>query len=346
MPARLVTPQQVFTRVAFETGLLGDAFLKKKGPAALVGALGGIRSDRLDQAHLVLAARLPDYTPDLLLKSLQEKRGLVRTWGVRGALQILPTPELDVYLAAAGVTAPRWRRFLDARSNLSTTARLRLLKRLCPVEISRDALRDAIGDATTRLFMLREAAQAGHIVWKEGDGQQAVFVWTEDWLQKVIEPAREFHSLVGRYLTSYGPVDAADLAAWLGVTVAAARKLMAKHRVDEALMEGEEIPSFLKPKDLEALVHVRKTQMRGVSVVPPGDPFLTAYKTRYHGGNIDQGLVFNDARLAARWTLGKEGVAVRMEAGESRSRTLKAIEAVLGRAGMDVPVTAEGSAGE
>ena len=80
-------------------------------------------------------------------------------------------------------------------------------------------------DATTRGFMLREAAQNGALLVKEGDGQMASYVWTEAWLERAVEPDREYHELVGRYLTSYGPVEAADLAAWLGVTVAAARRL-------------------------------------------------------------------------------------------------------------------------
>ncbi len=349
MPARDVSPVQVFARNAHETGLLGDTFQKKKSPATLVSALGGIRGDRLDQAHLVLAARLPDYTPAHLLKALQEKRTLVRTWGARGVLQIIPTPELPLYLAAAGVTAPRWRRFLDARSNLSTTARLRLLKRLCPGDISRDDLREAIPDATTRLFMLREAAQGGHIVWKDGDGQQSIFTWTRDWLGKAVEPDREYHELLDRYLASYGPVDAADLAGWLGVTVAAARRLLAKHRVEEVQVEGEPTTSFLRDRDLESLVRMRKTQSRGTVVIPPGDPFLAAYKVRYRaetGAGEADGLVFVDSRPAAVWSLGRSRATVRFLDDTGRDRILKAVNAVLARAEAGIEAREESEAEE
>jgi len=337
----VVSPPQMFARTAHETGLLGDEYHHRKSPAPLVSVLGGVRCDRIEQAHLALAARLPDYTPDFLLKALQDKHTVVRTWGVRGALQVVPTAELGTYLAAAGVTAPRWRRFLDARSNLNPPARLRLLKRLCPHEISRDALRDAIPDATTRLFMLREAAQGGHIVWKDGDGQQAVFAWAKEYLGKVVEAEREYHGLVGRYLTSYGPCEAADLAAWLGVTVAAARRLMAKHRVDEVQIEGDVNPTFMKGRDLEELVHFRKSRTRGTVVVPPGDPLLHAYKIRYHlgeGGGEDTGLVLIDSRPAASWTLTREGAQVSFLDGNGHARVLKAVDGVVRRAGIEAEV--------
>ena len=113
-----VSSQQVFTRVAHETGLLGDNYQKRRSPTLLTAALCGIRSERLDHTHLVLAARFPDYTPEVLLRALGERRTLVRTWGVRGVLQTIPTSQLSLYLGAAGITAPRWRRFLDARSSL------------------------------------------------------------------------------------------------------------------------------------------------------------------------------------------------------------------------------------
>ena len=212
MPALPIGLTHAFARTAHRTGLLGDTFHKKRTPDGLVEAVGGIRRDKAEPAHLALAARLPNYQPDLLQKALQERKSVLRTWGVRGQLQVIPRTQASLYLAGAGITAPRWMRFLEARSNLSTTARLRLLKRLCPEVLSRDALRDAIADSNTRLFMLREAAQDGYIVWRDGDGPQSSFVWTKEWLGKKIERIHDYTDLVGAYIDSYGPVGAPDLA--------------------------------------------------------------------------------------------------------------------------------------
>ena len=236
-------------------------------------------------------------------------------------------------------------RFLEARSNLSTTARLRLLKRLCPEVLSRDALRDAIADSNTRLFMLREAAQEGYIVWRDGDGPQSSFVWTKEWLGKKIERIHDYTDLVGAYIDSYGPVGAPDLASWLGVTVAAARKLIAKHRVEEILVDGDDASTFIKVEHVDELRGVRKSAMRGLVVIPPGDPFLLAYKTRFHPDPdraADNGLVFHDSRLAAWWTLGKDGAALHMipDAGISAKTVTNAIHPLLEHEGFgDVAVT-------
>lgn len=340
MLATEVSAQQAFARVALETGLLGDVYLKRKSPAILLTALCGVRSEKIEHTHLVLASRFPDYKPEILNRALLERRTLVRTWGVRGVLQTIPTSQLSLYLAAAAITTPRLKRFLDARSNLTTPARLRLLKRLCPEVISREALREAIPDATTRLFMLREAAQAGHIVWQGGDGQQATFAWTKDWLDREVEPDREVHDLVSRYLTSFGPLTAADLAAWLGVTVAAARRLMAKHLVEEVQVEGEEGSTFMRPDDLEVLTRTRKSKSKGLAIVPPGDPFTVAYKTRFiENDNRDEtGLAFLDSRLIATWTLNRDGAFVKSLDGHAHPNVKKGIRELLEKAEIEVEV--------
>jgi hypothetical protein len=329
-----VPAQQVFARVAHETGLLGDNMQKRRSPAHLSTVLCGVRADRMEQAHLILAARVPDYEPDVLNRAWLDRKSVVRTWGVKGNVQIIPTIQLGLYLAAAGITAPRWRRFLDARSNLTTPARLRLLKRLGPEVLTRDNLREAIPDATTRSFMLREAAQNGALLWKEGDGQMASYVWTEAWLERAVEPDREYHELVGRYLTSYGPVEAADLAAWLGVTVAAARRLMAKHLVEEVRVEGEDVPTFMKAEDLRNLQRTRKSGARGVLTLPPGDPVLLAYKTRYRGegDNDEAGAVFIDGRLAGLWTLNRATVALQPLEPGNRGKMETGVRQLLERA--------------
>jgi winged helix DNA-binding protein len=329
--------QQVFARTALETGLLADPSKKRKPLVAVIAAMGGLRSERLDQAHLILSARYPDYRPESLLRALQERRTLVRTWGIRGELQILPTAQLGLFLAASAITAPRWKRFLDARSSLATPARLRLLKRLCPETVSRDALRDSIPDPTTRLFMLREAAQAGQIVWKDGDGAQSTFAWTQSWLGREVEAERDLTELVGRYLTSFGPVAATDLGPWLGVTVAAARSLMAKHRVEEVQVEGEEAQTFMKPEDLEVLVQTRKSLARGYVVVPAGDPVLLAHRVRYRQSEQDAediGLVFLDGRPVSTWTIEQNRINVRDLDGVHHLKARKAVLQVVHRAGI------------
>ncbi len=343
MPVPQVSPIQVFARVGVETGLLGEQYHRKRSLAPLVEALGGVRGDRMEVAHRIFAARLPKYRPDQLLKALQERKTLVRAWGPRGALQIVPTLDLRLYLAAAASTAGRWKKFLDARSNLTTPARLRLLRRICPEVVTRDALREAFPDANTRTFLVREAGVAGHLVWSDGDGSQSTYVWTRNWFGKPVEPDREIHNLVARYLQSYGPVEAADVAGWFGVTVAAARRLMAKHRVVEVQIEGSATPLFIRPEELEAIRATRKSRGKGLVVVPPGDPFRLAYRMRYRlpqDEDGDDGIVLHDGDPVAVWSVGKEGVDLHVKSGANARKVTAAIRDVLDRSGHPAPVPA------
>jgi len=341
VPAPIVTPQQVFARLAQRTGLLGETFHKKRSLQPLVSALGGIRGDKLSTAHLALAARLPGYKPASLERELLEKHSLVRTWNSRGFLNLVTITELPEFLAAAGA-APRWRRFLETRSKLSPQARLRLLKRLCPENVSQEALKAGFPDASMRQVILREAAQAGNILWKDGEGSGAVFGWTKEMLGKSIAPDRDYRDVVGRYLASYGPLGAADLGAWLGVTVAAARQLMAKHHVAQVQVEGWKEPAFLRPEDVDELVAVRKRAAKGLVIVAPGDPLTLAYKTRWRDteGDDPPGLVFVDGRKVGSWTLIRSEVGLDLDKDAPESKISKFIESLLERAGIEAKITA------
>ena len=333
MPAQPVSQQRAFARTMVRTGLQGDAYVSKRSLAPLLSALCGIRGDTLDQAHLALAARLPKYKPKSLLRELQERHTLARTWGARGVMQILPTNELPQYLAAAGAS-PRWRRFLESRSNLSPQARLRLLQRLGKEEIKREALKGAFPDSSMRQFVLREAAQAGHILWKDGEGTSMVFAWTKPILGKNPQPDRDFRGLINQYISTYGPLRAADLGAWAGVTVAAARQLMAKSKVKELIVEGDDTPSFLTESDMDELMATRRRSAKGLIIVPPGDPLVMAYKTRWRPGGDDTpyGVAFRDGNLAARWNIHRGEITLEaLEEGERKAVT-SGIDDIVARA--------------
>jgi hypothetical protein len=249
------------------------------------------------------------------------------------------TEELPIFLGAAAPTALRWQRFLNARTNLAAPARLRLLRRLCPETVSRDALREGFPDASMRMFLIKESAAAGHLVWKEGDGPQATFVWTEAWLGKAVEPVRDIHDLVAGFMESFGPVEAPDVAAWFGVTVAAARRLMSKHRVEEVQVEGLSSPLFIRAEDAEGLRFTRKSQAKGLVVVPPGDPLRLAHRSRFGLAAVDDGAAENegaailDGAPVAAWTWGRGELSVRFTAGAPEKRILKEIHDLLDRAG-------------
>ena len=71
-------------------------------------------------------------------------------------------------------------------------------------------------------------------------------------------------------------------------------------------------------------------------MVPPGDPLLSAFKTRWRepeGGDI--GLAFEDGRLVARWNLGRADATIEPLETETAKKVHKAVRSLLERAGVD-----------
>jgi hypothetical protein len=97
----------------------------------------------------------------------------------------------------------------------------------------------------------------------------------------------------------------------------------------------------MKPRDLEAMIHFRKSRTRGLVVIPPGDPLLFAYKTRYHPAEVvgeDTGLVYVDSRPTATWTLSRNEARVNFLDDTGHTRILKAVDALIRRAGITASV--------
>jgi hypothetical protein len=119
---------------------------------------------------------------------------------------------------------------------------------------------------------------------------------------------------------------------------------MSKHRVDEVQVEGLSTPLFLLSEDAEALVRMRKSQAKGLVVVPPGDPFRIAHRTRYALGaesDENEGAAILDGVPVAAWSWGRGELAVRFAAGAPEKRILKEIHDLLDRAGIQSGIVQE-----
>ena len=152
------------------------------------------------------------------------------------------------------------------------------------------------------------------------------------------------------------PVTQADLDRWgLDPTAAQARAIrsiargMTPDRPAEIQVEGEALVSFIPVEEVEDLLRIRKSQTRGLVVIPPGDPFLLAYKSRYQEPTADgsrEGVVVQDGRVAATWNVGRTAAPVRFLDGGNRGRILKEIQGVLARAGVGLEAVPEDDAPE
>jgi Winged helix DNA-binding domain len=86
--------------------------LQRRRPATarldVISDLGGLHAQVMSSAELTLLARVEDLSPGMVAEMLWQERTLVKTWGVRGTLHLLPSSEFALSTAAQAVATPRY----------------------------------------------------------------------------------------------------------------------------------------------------------------------------------------------------------------------------------------------
>jgi len=68
--------------------------------AHVVGSVCGIQAQIMVAAELALSARVAEITQEDVRKELWERKSLIKTYGPRGTLHLLPADELPLWMAA------------------------------------------------------------------------------------------------------------------------------------------------------------------------------------------------------------------------------------------------------
>lgn len=226
------------------------------GPADVVSAVAGTHAQVLSAAELSIALRLPDATRQTVQAALWEDRTLVKTFGPRGTVHLLPTAELAAWTAAL------------------TAAPVRQPTHPEPVRMTRDqteqvlaAVEDAVRDAELTIDELSEAVVAATGSWA-GDPVMEAFQgkWPR-WRQALplaglrglvcfgpnrgrkttytappaggATPADPVAWLLGRYLHAFGPSTQERFANWLNVPDAWAREVFRSADLSPVVVDGE-----------------------------------------------------------------------------------------------------------
>jgi hypothetical protein len=137
---------KVFTWQAMHRQRLARNYLIRSAPRAdiahVVSAVCGIQAQIMIAAELALSARVADVTQEDVRKELWERKSLVKTYGPRGTLHLLPANELSLWMAAM--------RARDALDETPWYTSLQLTPRRA------QAFVDAIGDALDGRCLTRE----------------------------------------------------------------------------------------------------------------------------------------------------------------------------------------------
>ncbi|RJL27260.1 winged helix DNA-binding domain-containing protein [Bailinhaonella thermotolerans] len=265
-------------------------------PADVVAAMCGAHAQVMSAGEASVALRMPGASRATVQEALWERGELVKTFGPRGTVHLLPARDLAVWTGALSSVPP-------ARSPFPEEVRLTPER----AEAVLAAMADALRDAELTVDELGEAVVAGAGPWA-GDLVMPAFqtMWPR-WRQAVdlaaargilcfgrnrgrkvtyTSPARLIpgfapaaggeKELARMFLRAYGPAMPATFAWWLGVPRAWADSVFEALAGELERVEVEGVPGWVLAGDREFPAE----PPRGVRLLPYFDAYAIASRPR------------------------------------------------------------------
>jgi hypothetical protein len=228
--------------------------------AGAAAAMAGVHAQVMSAAEVSLALRVAGSTRSDVSAALWEGRSLVKTFGPRGTVHLLPTVDLPWWLAAlgsvpaAGGHAEGVRLLPEETDRIvaaidealsagdHTTEELDAhVAQACGARAAERSM-PAFGGLWPRWRQaLGVAAVRGVLCFGPHRGRKVTYASPARWLPQLVlpDPAEAQLSLLRAYLTAYGPATPEHLARWLATTPGWARELFARADLDEVDLAGQ-----------------------------------------------------------------------------------------------------------
>jgi Winged helix DNA-binding domain len=196
--------------------------------AEVVRDVCGIHAQVMGAAELSLAARVENITQEDVRAELWERRSLAKTWTVRGTLHLHPADELPVWAAATRAVAPPW----HDQYGLDQAQGDELLAAIGDALDGRCLLREELADEVAKRagewtrewigsgwgYIIGSAAAVGKLCHGPPRGAKVTFVRTDQWIGwREVDSDAARAEVCRRFLGTYGPAGARELAEWLGI---------------------------------------------------------------------------------------------------------------------------------
>ncbi|MFE6663391.1 winged helix DNA-binding domain-containing protein [Streptomyces sp. NPDC057697] len=264
-------------------------------PAGVVGTMPAAHAQVLSAAELSVGLRTTGVTRTRVRDALWKDRTLVKTFGPRGTVHLLPMAELPLWTGALSALPAGRNPFAED-------------VRMTPeqVEVVLAAMEDALTGAELTVDELSDAvveragAWAGDLVmpafqgmwprWRQVmhlAGHRGVLCFAPDRGRKVtctrpgvvpLDGPEALNGLVRRYLYAYGPATPAHFAKWLAVSPAWSAELFAgtaaRGGIERVTYEGG--PAWVVAGD----TGFPAEPVRGVRLLPYFDAFVVASQPR------------------------------------------------------------------
>jgi enamine deaminase RidA (YjgF/YER057c/UK114 family) len=241
-------------------------------PAELARAVCGAHAQVLSAAEVSLALRIEGATRADVRRALFEDRSLVKTYGPRGTVHLLPTRDLPMWTGALSAVPaqspfPEGVRLTPDQTDQVVGA---IGAALADAELTVDELTEAVvdlagpwaGERVMPAFQdlwprwrqaVGTAAHRGVLCFGQNRGRRVTYTNPHRWLPG-FAPAPEDEAvaeLLRRYLHAYGPATSRQFAQWIGAPPAWAAERFRKHRRELTEVDFEGTPAWVAAGDAE-----------------------------------------------------------------------------------------------
>jgi hypothetical protein len=281
-------------------------------PADVVAAMCGAHAQLLTAAEWSIGLRLAGVTRGDVQAALWTGRSLVKTFGPRGTVHLLPTRDLALWTGAlSGLpSAPNsFAKDVQLTPGQTDAVIEAIADALAEAELTTDELSDAVvaragawaGDLVMPAFQgmwprwrqaLPLAGMRGALCFGPNRGRKVTYTSPRRWLPGFRPAAAQpaLAGLVRGYLRAYGPATPAQFAQWLGAPRRWAAELFSSLAGELQQVELDGTPAWLTAGDDAR----PSAPPRGVRLLPYFDAYVVAGQPRellYPGRTADRALV-------------------------------------------------------
>jgi hypothetical protein len=253
----------------------------------------GAHAQVLSAAELSVGLRIAGSTREDVRRALWTDRSLVKTFGPRGTVHLLPTEDLPMWTAA--LSAIPWAGGVfaqDVRMTPEQTEQVieAISLALSDAELTVDELTEAVvdkagawaGDLVMPAFQdfwprwrqaTTLAANRGVLCFGASRGRKVTYTNPHRWLPgfRPAEPESALKALVTRYLDAYGPATPQQFARWLSAPISWATALFKSLDLLEVQLDGT--TAWLS-------TNTPATEVKGVRLLPYFDAYTVGCHPR------------------------------------------------------------------
>jgi len=267
-------------------------------PADVARMLCGAHAQVLSAAELSIGRRIAGATRADVRYALWEDRTLIKTFGPRGTVHLLPAADLPMWIGALSAlpspapTHPDGVRFTHGQADEVIAA---IAEALADAELTVDELTEAIADRagpwaveqTMQAFggkwprwrqLTSTAAHRGMLCFGPDRGRKVTYTSPLRWLpgHRPADSGAALRTLVTRYLHAYGPATPRHFARWLGIPLQHAAGLFDGLGDELERVELDSEPGWVLAGD----TGTPASPHRGICLLPYFDPYVVAGQPR------------------------------------------------------------------